>query len=236
MKDNINIAEIFNRNIIIEIRFAPYPKFFDMKGTLISKLEDKNIFKNTTWRLREDTIQISDANTTEEVQNTIIFSVNKFSIISSKINSIESFYNKLVNVYEIFKKEYTNIKILRIGCRIQGVYKTKSTIYSKIFENFKKGFPPGLLFESISPDDLRIVVGYSNGTYQIGPVNKDDIFYLENFQKNSYSNNEIGFGIDTDNYWINEKKITEIDIKRVQDVLNASLAIEKTIYERIKEF
>lgn len=236
MKDNIDIANIFNRNIIIELRFASYPKFFDMKGSLISKLEEKNIFKDTTWRLREDTIQISDANNIEEVQNTIIFSVNRFSFISSKINSIDSFYKKLINVYEIFKNEYSNVIIKRIGCRIQGTYKTKTQNYSKILDNFKKGFPSDLLFESITPNDLRIIVGYSNGTYQIGPVNKDDIFYMENFQRNSYSNNEIGFGIDTDNYWINEDNIKNIDIKKIQDVLNASLSIEKTIYERIKEF
>jgi hypothetical protein len=234
MKDNISTEKILNRKIVIEIRFKPNPKLLDLKGTIINAIESLKLLSEFYWEIGDAVISMKDNKEQLNVRNQIIVEINRFAYISSRIDSIESFYSKFQKIYSELGKLTLFGEYSRIGCRIQGTYRVKSTKFDTILENFKNSFPNEIFLEDFPAKDLMFRLNYNNGMYIIGPIKENDDFLKKEFQFQN-RNNSIGVGIDTDNYFLNENKEIIKD-SRIKDVFTASLAVEKSLYEKLKDF
>ncbi|WP_028873213.1 hypothetical protein [Psychroserpens burtonensis] len=235
MKNNINSSLILNRKIIIEIRFNPAPKFLDLKGTILDKINSLNIIKGADWSIGDSALKISDSNKDELIKNIVQVEINRLSFISSKVDSIEKLVSDFLKLYETINELLGGLTVTRIGCRIQGTYKTKSNEFTKILDNFKNAFPTQIFLENFPTNDLRLQIVYQNGMYHIGPVQKDDPFLVKEF-KNPDRNNSVGIAIDTDNYLLKSGTNDINGNNKIKDVITASLAVEKSLVENLKEF
>ena len=92
----------------------------------------------------------------------------------------------------------------------------------------KKLFPSTFFFEQYPVKDMLFHIIYSNGMYEIGPLNIDDPFYEREF-KSSKVQKHVGTIIDTDNYLTNETKAIN-DKELIRDVYTLSLSVEKDLY------
>lgn len=235
MKNNIESSLILNRKVIIELRFNPAPKFLDLKGTILDKINSLNIIKGADWSIGDSALKISDSNKDELIKNIIQVEINRLSLISSKVDSIEKLVSDFLKLYEIINELLGGLTITRIGCRIQGTYKTKSNEFDKILDNFKNAFPSQIFLENFPTNDLRLQIVYQNGMYHIGPVKEDDPFLVKEF-KNPDRNNSVGIAIDTDNYLLKAGNNDINGKNKIKDVITASLAVEKSLVENLKEF
>jgi hypothetical protein len=235
MKNNIDSSLILNRKVIIELRFNPAPKFLDLKGTILDKINSLNIIKGADWSIGDSALKISDSNKDELIKNIIQVEINRLSLISSKVDSIEKLVSDFLKLYEIINELLGGLTISRIGCRIQGTYKTKSNEFNKILDNFKNAFPSQIFLENFPTNDLRLQIVYQNGMYHIGPVKEDDPFLIKEF-KNPDRNNSVGIAIDTDNYLLKAGNNDINGKNKIKDVITASLAVEKSLVENLKEF
>ncbi len=234
MKDNIAAGIILNRKIVIEIRFKPNPKILDMKGSILNLIENLNLFSVFHWEIGNTAISMKDSNEQVNVRNQIIVEINRFAFISSNIDSVDSFYAKFHKIYTELITLISFDKYQRIGCRIQGTYKVKSSSFGSILENFKKSFPNEIFLKDFPVKDIMFRLNYNNGMYIIGPIQENDDFLKKEFPFPD-RNNSIGIGIDTDNYFLNENG-EAIKDSRIKDVFTASLAVEKSLFEKLKDF
>lgn len=140
MKDNIDGKYIGNRKIIIEIRFEPKVIMLDKRGELVEKLRETEAFNVFHWEIDQADVTLRDTIEKEEAANVVVVSFNRFSLISSKIDSIESFYAKFKELYQAMLDVLGKITVRRIGCRIIGTYKVKSTDYKNLLASFKDSF------------------------------------------------------------------------------------------------
>ncbi len=235
MKNNIDSSLITNRKIIIEIRFQPAPKFLDLKGTILDRVNTLNIIKAADWSIGDSALKIADSNQDELIRNLIQIEINRLSIISTKVDSIEKFVDDFSKLYSAVKEILGELNIQRIGCRIQGTYKTKSTKFSDILKNFKESFPNQIFLKDYPTKDLRLQIVYQNGTYHIGPLAENDQFLLRTF-KYPERKNSIGIAIDTDNYLLKTDNTNLNSFSKIKDVITASLAVEKSLVENLKDF
>jgi hypothetical protein len=235
MKNNIDSSLILNRKIIIEIRFNPAPKFLDLKGTILDKINSLNIIKGADWSIGDSALKISDSNKDELIKNIVQVEINRLSFISSKVDSIEKLVSDFLKLYETINELIGDLIITRIGCRIQGTYKTKSNDFNKLLDSFKSSFPSQIFIENFPTNDLRLQIVYQNGMYHVGPVQKDDPFLVKEF-KNPDRNNSVGIAIDTDNYLLKSGNNDITSKTKIKDVIIASLAVEKSLVENLKEF
>lgn len=231
MKNNIDVSEINNRKIIIEIRFQHKPILLDKRGMIIEEIKNTPSFSNMHWGIGDSGIKIFDNDIETESRNVFFLEVDRLLFVSNKIDSIENYYNKFMKFYEIAKSNLGVINAKRIGCRIQGTYKTKTNDFQKVFDGFKSNFPSSIFINEYPAKDMRFILEYGNGRYEIGPIKKDDTFITSNFANSDRSYAE-GVGIDTDNYIICSGPITD---KQVKDVYVASLAVEKSLYTNMRE-
>lgn len=235
MKDNIESKNIGNRKFIIELRFDHKVLLSDKKGTIIENIKALNIFNVFHWELGMANFSIFDCMKKNEARNTIIVELNRFSFISSKIDSIDSFYGKFEKIYAEITKELGPLYIKRIGCRIQGTYRTKSDNYDDIMGKMKSSFPSTFLLDNYPSTDMLFQLIYKNGMYNIGPArDKDDAFVNQNFDE-SYRINHNGIAIDTDNY-ITYENGSILDKQAIKDVFVLSLSVEKELYSNLKDF
>lgn len=234
MKDNIKASLTFNRKIVIEVRFEPLPRILDLKGTIVENIKKLNLFSIFHWELGDSTVLIKDAPVPNLVRNQIVVELNRIMFVSSQIASIESFYSKFHKIFTELCSIFEVKSITRIGCRIQGSYKVKSSDFENVLSSFKNSFPSNIFMEDFPSTDLLFRLNYQNGMYQIGPIKENDTFLKREFPYDE-RNNSIGIAIDTDNYLqkISEKELTSSKIK---DVVIASLAVEKSLYEKLKNF
>lgn len=235
MKNNIEHSLILNRKIIVELRFNPALKFLDMKGTILDKINSLNIIQGADWSIGDSAIKISDNNQAELIKKIVQVDINRLSFISSKIDTIEKFASDFFKLYDLITSVLGELSITRIGCRIQGTYKTKSNEFENLLENFKKAFPTQIFIENFPTNDLRLQIVYQNGTYHLGPVQENDPFLDREF-KNPDRNNSVGIGLDTDNYLLKTDKSDINGKQKIKDVITASLAVEKSLVENLKEF
>jgi hypothetical protein len=235
MKNNIDSSLILNRKVIIEIRFNPAPRFLDLKGTILDKVNSLNIIQGADWSVGDSTLKIADSNNEELIKNIVQIGINRISLISSKVDSIEKLVSDFLKLYDNVNELLNGLIITRIGCRIQGTYKTKSTEFNKILENFKNAFPTQIFLENFPTNDLRLQIVYQNGTYHIGPVKEDDGFLMREF-KNPDRNNSVGIAVDTDNYLLKTGNNDISSKTKIKDVITASLAVEKSLVENLKDF
>lgn len=234
MKDNINTGLTLNRKIVIEIRFKPIPKILDLKGSIISSIEELGLFPVFHWEISDAVISIKDNNDNSNVRNLIIIELNRIAFISTKIDSIDSYFSKFQKIYAELGKVISVNSISRIGCRIQGTYKVKSNKFDLILNSFKEAFPSSIFLEDFPSVDLMFRLNYNNGMYIIGPIKEDDDFLKKEFPFQD-RNNSIGIGVDTDNYLLKTNG-DELKDSKIKDVLIASLAVEKSLFEKMKDF
>jgi hypothetical protein len=232
MEDIIKSSEINNRKIVIEIRYEPNPTVIDNRGALVKKIIDANLINNAHWEMGVGEIKITDTPKANNSKQIIYADLHRLSIISAKKETNASFAHFYERVLKIFKEVIPSYTIIRIGCRIQGTYNSKSTDYGQILKNFKSLFPSQFLLEDFNASDLRFQLNYQNGHYQIGPVSKDDIFLKTEFPFDDVNNN-IGIAIDTDNYVIKSKEKVIISDNITKDVYRTSLSVEKSLYEKL---
>jgi len=235
MKNNIEHSLILNRKIVIEVRFDPTLKFLDMRGTILDKINSLNIIQAADWSIGDSAIKITDNNQTELIKKIVQVDINRISFISSKVDTIEKHVSDFFKLYDLITSTFGELSIVRIGCRIQGSYKTMSTEFDDLLTNFKKAFPSQIFLDDFPTNDLRLQIVYQNGNYHVGPIQKDDPFLDREFN-NPDRNNSVGVGLDTDNYLLktNGNKIN--GKQKIRDVITASLAVEKSLVENLKEF
>ena len=235
MIETINESSIWNRRIIVEFRYQSLPHLTDVKGQLIKKLVDAGVIENSTWEFGPAEVKIADSFDQQISRKTLFIDLNRLTFIDSEILSNQNYLDTLHKVYSIVKEiiGQEHIKISRIGCRIQGTYRCGTSNFKKVLSGFIKEFPQKYLLEDFIATDLRFQLVYENGMYQIGPVNKNDSFTKRVFQHKSL-NDEVGFAIDTDNYTAIEKgKKDQVGESKLVDVLNASLSVEKLLFEKL---
>lgn len=235
MKDNIESKNICNRKFIIELRFDHKVTLSDKKGAIIESIKALNLFSNLNWEISLANATIWDDNKKEDARNLIIIELNRLSFISSKIDSVDSFYNNFTKIHECVEKEIGVLNIRRIGCRIQGTYKTKSDDFATIFTKMKDGFPSQFYIQDFPGVDLLFQLNYKNGMYNVGPIKEEkDAFVEQNFPE-SYRIKHVGVGIDTDNYLTNDKESIN-DKKLIKDTFVLSLSVEKRLYDNLSDF
>lgn len=234
MEDTIKASEIYNRKLILEIRYDANPLVMDERGRLLNSFLEHNIIAEPKWEFGLAEIKIADNLTPSETRKLIYIDIHRISISSSKNETNESFFHWAEKTYKIFKKSISNFDITRIGCRIQGTYKTKSKEEVKLIENFTKLFPSQFLLEDYHIKDLRFTLTHQNGHYSIGPVTKDDAFLNSEFTFKEKVKN-IGFAIDTDNFVIKgkEKKIIEDSFFKL--VYDTSISVEKSLFDKLNQ-
>lgn len=234
MKDNIENKNIGNRKFIIELRYAPIVSMLDKRGQITNAVENTNCFSTFHWEINPGEVTIRDHAEKEKSKNIIFVTFNRFSFISYKVDSIESFFNHFKKAYDAIASVLGNMIIQRIGCRIIGTYKVRSKDFTSILTHFKEAFPSNIFMEKYPAKDLSFTLIYENGMYRIGPINVDDNFYNEEFNLGECEKH-VGIAIDTDNYLTNE--IKEINDKSlIKDIYALSLAVEKELYSNLAEF
>jgi hypothetical protein len=232
MEDSIKSSQIHNRKIVIEIRYEANPTVIDSRGTLVKKLVDANLIPSAQWELGIGEIKIADSLNANISRQLIYADLHRLTIISSKKETNESFFHFVEKVFKIFKDVIPTYALIRIGCRIQGTYQAKSNDYAQIVNGFKNLFPSQILLEDYNVKDLRFQLIYQNGQYNIGPINKEDVFIKTEFPYEEASKN-MGFAIDTDNFVIRSKEKEKISDNVIRDVYITSLSVEKSIFEKL---
>lgn len=234
MKDNIDSKSIGNRKFIIELRFDHKVTLSDKKGVIIENIKALNIFVPFHWEIGVANAIIWDGEKKENARNIIIIELNRLCFISSKIDSVANYYGNFTKIYECIVKELGNFNVRRIGCRIQGTYRTKSADFDTIIDKIQKGFPSQFYLQDFPATDMLFQLNYKNGMYNIGPVKEEkDAFMDQNFAE-SYRIKHIGIAIDTDNYLTNEKEPIN-DKSLIKDTYILSLSVEKQLFENLKE-
>lgn len=234
MKDNIEAKYIGNRKIIIEIRFDPKVTMLDKKGELVEVLQHTEAFNVFHWEIDQAEVTLRDTVEKDEADNIVIVAFNRFSFISSKIDSVESYYAKFKKLYQAMLSVLGEITVKRIGCRIIGTYKVKSSDYKGLLDSFKTSFPSKFYFDKYPAKDLLFRLDYDNGMYQVGPLDIEDNFYNREF-KQSNKQKHVGIAIDTDNYLTNELKSIN-DKELIRDVYTLSLSVEKELLSNFSDF
>lgn len=232
MEDSIKSTSINNRKIVIEIRYEPNPSVIDSRGSLINKLVESQLIPNAQWEIGIGEIKLADSLKSNESRKLVYADLHRLTLISSKTDSNASFFHFVEKAFKIFKELIPSYTIIRIGCRIQGTYRSKSNDYNQIVNNFKALFPSQFLLEDFNVKDLRFQLVYQNGQYQIGPVNKDDGFVKKEFPFDEATKG-IGFAIDTDNYIIRSKEKESINDSVIKDVYVTSLSVEKSLFDKL---
>lgn len=234
MENTIPLKNIFNRKIVIEIRYKTNPLIIDKKGEILNKFLENELIQSSHWNLGNIDFNLRDKEQEEEARNTIFCDAKKLAIICSDISSNDKFLLTVEKAFKNLKQVIPNISIERIGCRILGTYKTKSLLYKQVVQGFKNLFPNQILIEDFIVEDLRLQLVYQNGQYNIGPINKNDGYFIKNF---TYSKaiNEIGIAIDTDNFYLKREENEKVNESKIKDVFLASISVEKSLFEKLSE-
>lgn len=227
-QENIDKSSVLNRKMIVELRFKPIPTFLDKKGKILSEME--GFIPNGFWSFGELAVKISDNNVENLVRTSLAVEINRFAYVSTKIDSIQKYVDDIDSMYKALVQVFPNIEIARIGCRIQGTYKTASRKFDDVVEKFKNHFPDKLFFDGYQLKDLRLEVRHGQGMYILGPVNANDSFLEQNFNYEG-RNNGVGIGLDTDNFLVETDPKELNSIEKIHDVIRASLSVEKSLVE-----
>ena len=232
MKENIDSKSIGNRKFVIELRFKHKVTLSDKKGTIIESIKSCNFFHPMHWEIGVANATIWDNNKKEDARNIVIIELNRLCLISTKIDTVAAFYDRFMKIYDCVEKEIGSLDIIRIGCRIQGTYKTEEQDFTTYFEKIKKGFPTQFYLEDFPATDLMFQLNYKNGMYNIGPVKDEKDSFVENNFSESYRVKHVGFAIDTDNYLTNERGPIN-DKSLIKDIYTLSLSVEKKLYDNL---
>ena len=233
MKDNIDSSVVINRKIVIELRINPMATILDRIGAISDTIAKKNIFKpGNFWEIggNERRVQFRDNAKQDDTRYSAVVEYNRISFFCTKIDSIDSFFNQYKKFYDAIKETIPEWVVIRIGCRIQGAYKTSFDDYAALVEHFKAIFPNSFYLHDFAANNFSFRVDYQSGMYQIAPLNAEDPFYMREFPL-KVRDPKVGVMIDTDNYLVRQPEGPKIDsIEKIKSVLVASLAVEKALY------
>lgn len=233
MKDNIESKSISNRKIVIELRFLPLASVLDKKGTIADTVTSAKIFwPGNFWEISNNSVHFQNNSNKEQSSTTAIVEYNRLLFISTKIDSIDSFFNTFVKFYNAVRTILPSWTITRIGCRIIGSYNTSSNDFGTLLHGLKKLFPSNFLIEPYNPQNILFRSDYTNGMYQIGLLKDNDEFFQREFPK-SMCKPKVGIMIDTDNYLLKVAEDGIESIENIKKVFVASLAVEKSLYENL---
>lgn len=236
MKENINKEIVLNRKIVIELKYKPNPKILDLKGSIVDSIQTLNLFSPFHWEIGVTGLLLKDSNEKNASRSQVIIDISKFGFICSKIDTIESFFSNYSKLYEVVNAIVDNLIIMRIGCRIQGTYKVKSQNFESVLTSFIKVFSSEIFLTDFPVKDLRVQINYQNGMYNVGPINENDEFLKNEFQYPERID-KVGVAIDTDNFLLNSSGNEDLNkISKIKDVFTASLAVEKSLYDKMKDF
>lgn len=233
MQANIDNKVIRNRKIALELRFKPTFSIIDKRGLLLDSLLEVEAFKDKYGSLNASRIIVGNAPEEPDCTSTFAVYHNRISYISSKIDSLDSYFS-------VFEKAYAKVMgvigqqtITRIGCRTLGSYTVKENNYSNVLHTFMKAFPTQMFYEGFETKDFCFQVQHDKGMYRIGPVNKEDNFLFEEFSEDCVKH--VGIAIDADNFITNSKESIN-DVKLIKDVYLYALSVEKNLYERVSSY
>lgn len=232
MENTIPLKDIHNRKIVIEIRYKTNPLIVDKKGEILSSFIENNLILSSHWNIGNADFNFRDKKDENEARTVIFCDANRIAIVSSDVSSNDRFFSTIEKAFKYLKIIIPNINVERIGCRIIGTYKTKNVLYKQVLQGFKNLFPNQILLEDYVVEDLRLQLVYQNGQYNIGPINKNDAFFYKNFPY-SKAVNEIGFAIDTDNFYLKRDETEKVNESKIKDVFIASLSVEKSLFEKL---
>lgn len=235
MNDNIDSKCIENRRFIIELRFDHKANVADKKGSIIEGIKALNLFSVCHWEMNHANAVIFDNVEKNNARNIVRLGLDTFSFVSTKIDSVSAYYDYFEKIYKIVVEQIGSLNIRRIGCRIQGTYKTKSSDFHTIFSKMKEDFPTKFYLEKYNAEDILFQVNYPNGMYNVGPVKEEhDPFVDTNFAYEGHTTH-VGVAIDTDNFLSNEKVCIN-DNKLIKEVYILSLSVEKDLYDNLKDY
>ena len=232
MKENIDSKCIGNRKFIIELRFDHKVTLSDKKGAIIENIKSLNFYNPLHWEIGVANATLWDGENKEDARNIINIELNRLCVISNKVDTIESFFNRFTKIYDCVEKELGNFNIRRIGCRILGTYKTDSQKFNSFFEKIQKGFPSQFYLQDFPATDLLFQLNYKNGMYNIGPVKEENDAFVESNFPELHRIKHVGLAIDTDNYLTNEKGAIN-DRKLIKDTYILSLSVEKKLFDNL---
>lgn len=233
--NNIESSSIINRKMVIELRFEAQASILDKKGSIADALSLKKIFApGNFWEINANSIRFRDFEDNDRVNFSASISHNMISFVCNDVASVDSFFEKYKKMYDVLKEFVPNLNVLRIGCRILGAYKVKSSEFAVLLSRIKKDFPERFYVDPFSMEDMSFVAKYKSGMYQIGPLNHGDQFYQREFPA-QIRKDDIGMMIDTDNFLVNDGQPL-YDIGKIKTVFVASLAVEKAVYEKLSEY
>ena len=235
MKDNIESKHICNRKFIIELRYDHKPIVADKKGAIIEGIKDLKLFPTLHWEMGAANVLLYDDTNKDECRNSIRVDLDRFAYISSKIDTVDSFYNNFEKIYNVIVKTIGEFNIRRIGCRILGTYKCNSTDFTSVMSNMRKDFPAKFYLETYPVKDLMFQVTYQNGMYNVGPVREGDDAFIENNFPSESRIRHVGVAIDTDNYLTNETQSIN-ESRLIKDIYMLSLSVEKDLYTNLKSY
>ena len=121
MKDNIDNKQIGNRKFIIELRYAPIVSMLDKRGQITDAIVKSKCFATYHWEVNPGEVTIRDHAEKKESKNIVFVSYNRFSFISYKVDSIESFYSN-------FKKAYDSVNRNKLKEIIINKFKNEEAI------------------------------------------------------------------------------------------------------------
>lgn len=236
MKDNIESSAVINRKIVVELRINPMATILDRIGAIADSIAKKSIFKpENFWEIggNERRVQFRDNSNQDDARYSAVVEYNRVSFMCCKIDSIDSFFNQYKKFYEAVKENIPEWVVIRIGCRIQGAYKTSHDDYASLVEHLKAIFPNQFFLQDFAANSFGFRVDYQSGMYQLAPLSSDDPFYTREFPL-KVREPKVGIMIDTDNYLTSQIGGPNIDsIEKIKSVLVASLAVEKALYSNL---
>ena len=232
MEDNIEKKYIGNRRIILELRFDHKMILADKKGELIDDLKKCMVFNPYHWEMGMANFVLFNGPKKDDSNTTLNVELNRISYISRKIDSVDSYYNNFMKLYNVIVDTLGTLNVQRIGCRIQGTYYSNDNSFQVLLKKMKSIMPQQFLLEDYSTTDYRFEHRYRNGMYMIGPVNNNNEPFMMEVFPNADSKKHIGFAIDTDNYITNEVQNID-DGKLIKPVFTASLSVEKKLFSNL---
>ena len=231
MKDTIASSSVYNRKIILEVRYEPDPYIIDKRGKLLKELKETKVIADPKWSITDGSVMICDSDKPQMVNKLCQIDSQRFVFSVTTGFTNDSFLQNFDKLFAVVCNNL-DIAITRIGCRIQGTYATKSNDYDSILKNFLTMFPNQLILEDFHPRDFHFLLLYENGQYQIGPTKEKDIWFLQNFPNEETRNSTSGFAVDTDNYILKDATNT-INKTSTKDVFKASISVEKLLFEKL---
>lgn len=230
MQDNISSKEIGNRNITLELRYAPTMSVVDNRGQIIDAFKKADIFDVQSWGIGDDRLILRDSEDEDDAKNIVRVSYNTCQYSSQAISSVESYLSKMEKLVRLLNSLIVDFDVRLVLCRIVGTYMVSNHSFSDVVSAFKNAFPSQLFLTDYSVKDMMFRLIYDFGRYTVCPVDKEDDIFEEEFGKGVARH--VGFAIETNNR-ITLENGQNFSFQVVKDVYKLSLSVERDLFTKI---